>query len=160
MYRFNPTNPTNRPTGVQVDPLAVHQSPPRVGVDVAGRHTAGEQLYSSPGMVSEPKAWVDDGSGSQMLRCPTHARKLGARDGEDRTAAVQLGLDLEAAAHLGPVVFGHVAGDPGGEVRQRCGHGAVVSWLIPHQPARRGPVGEGGLIFGERSGWSLQFWGG
>src|SRR5215203_4917964 len=141
MYRFNPTNPTNRPTGVQVDPLAVHQSPPRVGVDAAGRHTAGEQLYGSPGMVLRTEAWVDDGSSSQVLCCPTHARKLGAWDGEDRTAAVQLGLDLEAAAHLGPVVFGHVAGDPGDEVCQRRGHRPVLGWLLPHQPAGCSAIG-------------------
>src|SRR5215217_1151504 len=140
MYSFNLTNPTNRPTGVQVDPLAVHQSPSRVGVDAAGRHTAGEQLYSGTSVVFEPEAWVDDGSGSQVLRCPTHARKPGAWDGEDRPAVVQLGFDLEAAAHLCSVVLGHVAGDPGDEVCQRRGHRSVLGWLIPYQPTLRFPV--------------------
>src|SRR5215204_5441066 len=131
MYGFNPTNPTNCSSSVQVDPLAVHQPPPGVGVDVAGRHTAREQLYSGPGMIFRTEAWVDDSSGSQVLCRPTHARKLRAWDGEDRTAAVQLGLNLEAAAHLGPVVFSHVTGDPGGEVCQRRGHRPVLGRLFP-----------------------------
>src|SRR5215212_2530656 len=126
MYRLTLTNSPNRPTSMQVHPLAVHQSPPGVGVDVTCRNAAGEHLYSGPGVVLESEARIDDGSGSQVLRSPAHARKLRAWDGEDRTAAVQLRIYLEAAAHFGPVVLGYIASNLGGEVSERCWHCTVL----------------------------------
>src|SRR5829696_9304671 len=121
MYGFNLTNPTNRPTGVQVKPLPVDLAPAGMGIDVADQDVAGEHLYRRASVILQTESGIHHCCGAQVLRRPTHARKLRTGDGEDRTAAVQLGLDLELPAHLGPVVLGHVSDDPGAEVRERCG---------------------------------------
>ncbi len=76
-----------------------------------------------------------------MLRGPCHDREPLGRDRERRPAAAELGLDLERAPLLGPVVLDHVAHDPRAEVSKRDIHQAVFRGLLKHQAVGRLSVG-------------------
>lgn len=126
---------------MEVHPPAVYLAPADVGVEVAQGDVSGKHLYRRPGVVSGAESRLYDGGGPEVLRGPPHPGEPLRRDRERRPAAAELGLDLERAPLLGPVVLHDVAHDPRRKVRERGVDGPLPRGLLQHDAVGRLAVG-------------------
>ena len=56
---------------MEICPAPVRElSPARVGVDVTLRDLPRQDLHRRPGVVTQPQAWIDDGTGTEVLGHP------------------------------------------------------------------------------------------